>query len=182
MLCFTDTLSDTGPRPEIGTVGLNCNSRYLILSLDLDVVLPGTRIQTVILHWYQSNLTFDCNGDGNHSILKPGEDDGSSYTAPYIAPQPPPGTHHRYVFLLFNHWHTYEFPDCFEKIPPATMEARSGFDIRKFMLASGLDPPIAINYFFGRRKSRNEEHPLPSPSVTQISFKSLDCQPGPTSL
>ncbi|KAJ5453949.1 uncharacterized protein N7458_004905, partial [Penicillium daleae] len=125
---------DTGPRPEIGTVGLNCNSRYLILSLDLDVVLPGTRIQTVILHWYQSNLTFDCNGDGNHSVLKPGEDDSSSYTAPYIAPQPPPGTHHRYVFLLFNQSHTYEFPDCFENIPPATMEARSGFDIRKFML------------------------------------------------
>lgn len=164
-------------------MGLGCNARYLIVSLDLDVVLPGTGTQTVILHWYQPNLTFDCNGKENPSLLEPDDDDDQSlHAAPYIAPQPPPGTHHRYVFLLFNQSQTYEFPQCFEYIPPQTMEARAGFDIRQFMLAAGLDQPIAINYFFGHRKPNRDEHPLPSSSVTQTSFKSVDCSVRPTSL
>lgn len=176
-----DTSLDTGPLPEIGILGLDCNSRYLIVSLDPDVVLPGTGIQTVILHWYQSNLTFKCIGQGDSGVLKPG-DNHDSNTAPYIPPQPPVGSHHRYLFLLFNQSRYYEFPACFEHIPPQTKDARSGFDIREFMLAAELDPPIAINYFFGQHTPSHEEHTLPSSSVTQTSFKSLDCHIGPTSL
>jgi hypothetical protein len=185
-LCLFNTPLDTGPLPEIGTLGLGCSSRYLIVSLDPDVVLPGTGIQTVILHWYQSNFTFNCNGEGDSGVLKPGDnhdgDKHDSNTAPYIPPQPPVGSHHRYLFLLFNQSQSYEFPECFEHIPPQTKDARSGFDIREFMLAAELDPPIAINYFFGRHTPSHDEHTLPSSSVTQTSFKSLDCQIGPTSL
>ncbi|OKO90561.1 hypothetical protein PENSUB_13278 [Penicillium subrubescens] len=107
-----------------------------------DVVLPGTGIQTIILHWYQSNFTFSCNGAGDSGVLKPGDDHGGdkhdSNTAPYIPPQPPVGSHHRYVFLLFNQSQSYEFPDCFEHIPPQTKDARSGFDIREFMLVADV--------------------------------------------
>lgn len=182
VLYLSDALSDTGPRPEIGTVGLDCNARYLILSLDLDVVFPGTGIQTVILHWYQSNFTFDCNESGNSKVLAPGKEDGSSHTAPYIAPQPPPGTNHRYVFLLFDQPQSYEFPECFAHIPPQTKDARSGFNVREFILAAGLDPPVAINYFYGRREPSHERQPMPSLSVTQTFFKSLDCQIDPTAV
>jgi hypothetical protein len=180
LLYLFDTSLDSVPLPEIGTMGLDCNSRYLILSVDPDVVLPGTGVQTVVLHWYQSNLTFSCNGEGDF-ILKP-SDDVDSNTAPYVAPQPPAGSHHRYVFLLFNQSQSYEFPDCFQHIPPQTVDARGGFDIREFMTATELDPPVAINYFYGRRKPSHDKHPLPSSSATQTSFKSLDCQTTPTSL
>lgn len=182
MRCSTYEFLDIGPNPELGTRGLDCNARYLIISLDLDVILPETSTQTVVLHWLQSNFTFTCNGKGNSHVLLPGDDDHlhSSYTAPYIAPQPPPGTHHRYVFLLFNQSEVYDFPQCFEYIPPKTMEARAGFDIRQFMDAAGLDPPVAINYFFGYRKPSHEEHPVPASSVTQTSFRSVDCRVLPT--
>jgi hypothetical protein len=182
VLYLSNALSDTGPCPDIGTLGLDCNARYLILSLDLDVVFPGTGIQTVILHWYHSNFTFDCNESGNSKVLEPGKEDGSSHTAPYIAPQPPPGTNHRYVFLLFDQPQSYEFPECFAHIPPQTKDARSGFNVREFMLAAGLDPPAAINYFYGRRKPSHERQPMPSLSVTQTFFKSLDCQIAPTAV
>jgi hypothetical protein len=178
---FKLNLPGTKSMPEIGTHGLCCQNHYIMLSLDTDVIMPNTGTQTIVLHWYQPHLTFNCT-DGNHheqtsSRLIPDNNlnHTTDYPAPYIGPRPPPNTHHRYVFLLFAQPPNYEFPKCFSHIPPKTPEARTGFDLRQFMHAAALDPPVAINYFYGRNHASDHNCPPPSSSVTTTSFRSVTC-------
>ncbi|CAI7636595.1 unnamed protein product [Penicillium glandicola] len=169
-------IRETTTIPEISSINLRCNQKYIILFIDLDVILPGTRIQSVILHWYQPNLIMDCTGPSPPSTLIPDEDHGDkSHPASYIAPRAPPNTHHRYVYLLFAQPPTYQFPQCFSHVFPETVSARSGFDIRRFVQAAGLDPPIAMNYFIGRHEPAEGEITTMPLSATTTSFRSVDC-------
>ncbi|KAL4800352.1 citrate synthase-like protein [Aspergillus venezuelensis] len=143
-----DTLlmSATHPRPEISTWGLQSNSTHILVCVDLDVQYGD--VMTVILHWYQPDMVIHHR---DSSWLKPGKPrDGelNKYSAEYIAPQPPPNTHHRYVYLAFEQHDEYTFPECFHHIFPKTMEARAGFDLRQFVAVTGLRHPVAGNYFF----------------------------------
>jgi len=156
----------------------------MIFALDPDVIMSGTGIQTVVLHWYQPYLTFNCTdrspNDWEDTLLTP-DSNSTGLVAPYIAPQPPPYSHHRYVFLLFEQPDRYEFPECFAHIAPKSVEARVGFDLRQFMLVARLDPPIAVNYFYGRNQAPGHTDPLPSSaSITTTSFRSLTCVNRPT--
>lgn len=163
-----------------------CQKHYIMLSLDIDVVMPNTGTQTVVLHWYQPHLAFNCtNGNQDEDTsrrLIPDNNINSTtdYLAPYIAPQPPPNSHHRYVFLLFAQPPDYRFPKCFSHIPPKTPDARAGFDLRQFMHAAGLGPPVAVNYFYGRNQASDHNSPPPSSSVTTTSFRSVTCTTVPT--
>jgi hypothetical protein len=163
--------------PEISTMNLACNEKYIILFIDLDAILPGTRIQSVILHWYQGSLVVDCTKPSPPSVLVPGKDHGDKHdpTASYIAPRAPPNTHHRYVYLLFAQPPAYEFPECFSHVFPETVSARAGFDTRKFVQAAGLDPPVAMNYFIGRHEPTEGETTTMSQGATTTSFRSVDC-------
>ncbi|KAJ5394861.1 uncharacterized protein N7487_009164 [Penicillium crustosum] len=170
-------IKDTSKIPEISSMNLECNEKYIILFIDLDAIVPGTRIQSVILHWYQPNLMIDCRKPSPPSIIVPGKDDGDKHNpiAPYIAPRAPPNTRHRYVYLLFAQPPAYRFPDCFSHVFPETVSARAGFDIREFMQAAGLDPPVAINYFIGRHEPAEGETTTMPHSATMTSFRSVDC-------
>lgn len=147
--------------------------------IDLDGMLPGTAIQTVVLHWYQPNMVFNCTQKGHRDLLRPGINCTASHIAPYIPPQPPPCSHHRYVYLLFAQSPSYRFPECFSHIPPKTVDARAGFDMRQFMQVAALDPPIAVNYFVARNNATDDDR-SPSPSATTTSFRSVTCHTGPT--
>ncbi|KAJ5404539.1 hypothetical protein N7509_004410 [Penicillium cosmopolitanum] len=179
-------ISGTKYIPEISSYGLCCQKHYIMLSLDIDVVMPNTGTQTVVLHWYQPHLAFNCtNGNQDEDTsrrLIPDNNINSTtdYLAPYIAPQPPPNSHHRYVFLLFAQPPDYRFPKCFSHIPPKTPDARAGFDLRQFMHAAGLGPPVAVNYFYGRNQASDHNSPPPSSSVTTTSFRSVTCTTVPT--
>lgn len=164
----------------MSSYGLHCHIRYLLFMLDLDVQIPTTGIQNVVLHWYQPDLVFDCNLRDPPNLLAPDKEHSSDFVAPYIAPQAPVGSHHRYVFLLFEQQPSYNFPRCFEHVPPRTIESRAGFDIKAFMHAASLGPPVAVNYFFGRRNVSKGDDPSPFPSVTTTSFRSLTCDISPT--
>ncbi|KAJ5521090.1 hypothetical protein N7463_001543 [Penicillium fimorum] len=163
--------------PDIGSLNLRCNQKYIILFIDLDAILPGTRIQSVILHWYQPNLMMDCTKPTPPSKLVPAKDheDDHQPAASYIAPRAPPNTHHRYVYLLFVQPPAYQFPDCFSHVFPETVSARAGFDIREFVQAAGLDPPIAMNYFVGRHEPTEGETTTIPHGATTTSFYSMDC-------
>lgn len=173
---FTDISLDTTMTPEIGTNNLQCDRKYLLFFIDLDVIFPGTKVQSVILHWYQAHLFMDCTNPHHPSLRVPGKNHEDKYPleASYIAPRPPPNTHHRYVFLLFAQPSEYLFPDCFAHVFPETVGARSGFDVAKFIQVAGLDPPIAMNYFIGRNQPAEDE-PTPVVSATTTSFRSVDC-------
>jgi phosphatidylethanolamine-binding protein (PEBP) family uncharacterized protein len=158
--------------PEISSTNLQCNQKYIILFIDLDAIIPGTSIQSVILHWYQPNLSMDCTKPTPPSTIVPGKD--HERAASYIAPRPPPNTHHRYVYLLFTQPTAYQFPSCFSHVFPETVSARAGFDIREFVQAAGLDAPIAMNYFIGRHEPADGETTMPY-SATTTSFRSVDC-------
>ncbi|KAJ5577433.1 uncharacterized protein N7459_006397 [Penicillium hispanicum] len=173
---------DTGMIPEISSIGLNCHRRYIVVFLDLDVTIPDTGIETVVLHWYQPDLVFNCTPHHPPAWLLPDGDLVSPSEAPYIAPQPPPTSHHRYLYLLFVQPEGYQFPKCFSHIPPKTVEARGGFDIRQFMDAAGLDQPVALNYFFARKDVPEGEKPPVLPSATTTSFRTVSCTPAPTSV
>ncbi|EAW14391.1 YbhB/YbcL family Raf kinase inhibitor-like protein [Aspergillus clavatus NRRL 1] len=131
--------------PCIGTENLDITRTHLLLFIDLDVIW-GTR-STTVLHWYQPDMTVSrvcaCTDDGIDWLVN-----ATSPGAEYIAPQPPPLTRHRYVYLLYEQDPEYVFPECFGHIFPQTMEARAGFDIRQFVHAAGLRPPVAGNFFF----------------------------------
>ncbi|KAL4980981.1 citrate synthase-like protein [Aspergillus desertorum] len=164
----TLAMSDTHPLPQISTWGLNPNSTYLVLFVDLDVQYG--EMSTVILHWYQANMVI------HHAKpwLEPGEPGKGPYgkhPAEYIAPQPPPNTHHRYVYLAFEQHEQYTFPDCFGHIFPKTMEARAGFDLHQFVEVTGLQRPAAGNYFFVNNDhavTGTSSTPAPTPTTTWV--------------
>lgn len=147
-------------------------------------MLPGTATQTVVLHWYQPDLMANCTDSVPSEPLVPVAD-GAPHLAPYIGPQPPRKSHHRYVYLLFRQPPTYQFPDCFAHIPPKNMDARAGFDIRMFMDAAALDTPVAVTYFFARNDDTEGNGPTSwsSTSATTTSFRAVTCdKTGPTHL
>ncbi|KXG51977.1 Major facilitator superfamily domain, general substrate transporter [Penicillium griseofulvum] len=165
-------IRETTMIPEISSTNLQCNQKYIILFIDLDVIIPGTAIQSVILHWYQPNLSMDCTKPTPPSTIVPGK--GHERAASYIAPRAPPNTHHRYVYLLFTQPAAYQFPECFSHVLPETVNARAGFDIKEFVQAAGLDAPIAMNYFIGKHVPSDGENTMPY-SATMTSFRSVDC-------
>ncbi|KAJ5190012.1 Major facilitator superfamily domain general substrate transporter [Penicillium cf. griseofulvum] len=167
-------IRETTMIPEISSMNLRCNEKYIILFIDLDVILPGTAIQTVILHWYQPNLMMDCTKPTPPSTIVPDKEHEDNRAASYISPRAPPNTHHRYVYLLFAQPAAYRFPECFSHVFPETVSARAGFDIMEFVQAAGLDPPIAMNYFIGRHEPADGETTMPY-SATTTSFRSVDC-------
>ncbi|OQD89057.1 hypothetical protein PENANT_c003G08505 [Penicillium antarcticum] len=169
--------------PEISGKEFDCNKRYLVLFVDLDVIMPGTSTETVILHWYQSNL-FKSSSSHHPSQLVPDKnhEDDPDIEAPYIAPRAPPNTHHRYVYFLFEKPPAYRFPRCFAHIFPLTMEARAGFDVAKFIQAAKLDSPLAMNYFVGWHEPASGDPSSAVPSATTTSFRFVDCATSSTSL
>ncbi|OQE06387.1 hypothetical protein PENVUL_c018G01925 [Penicillium vulpinum] len=170
-------IPETSVIPELSSMNLRCNQKYITVFIDLDAILPGTRIQSVILHWYQPNLMIDCTKPKTPSILVPGDDHGDNHhsAASYIAPRAPPNTHHRYVYLLFAQPPGYKFPECFSHVFPETVSARAGFDVRGFIQAAGLNPPIAMNYFIGRHEPTEGETTTMPHGATTTSFRSVDC-------
>lgn len=117
----------------------------------------------------------------DHPWLEPsrhGKGQHEGHIAEYIAPQPPAGSHHRYVYLVFEQHEEYTFPWCFRHIFPKTMEARAGFNLRQFVEASGLKHPVAGNYFF----VKNDEavtgtltRTVSTPSPTTTWVRSAPC-------
>ncbi|KAL4874007.1 phosphatidylethanolamine-binding protein [Aspergillus spectabilis] len=174
-------MSDTHPLPRISGAGLNSSASYLLVFVDLDVFYEG--ISTVILHWYQPDMVVRQrerawlergphrkNGHGPNKHAS-----SSRYTsgAEYMFPRPPPNTHHRYVYLVFEQEEEYEFPGCFGHIFPKTFDARAGFDLRQFVAIAGLGRPVAGNYFVGE----NDETTVTGTLTTDTSITS---RPGPT--
>ncbi|KAM0096797.1 hypothetical protein ACP6JE_008701 [Aspergillus fumigatus] len=136
---------DALPIPCIRTLNLNAARTYLLLFVDIDVVLESC--STTVLHWYQpymtASATSHCDGNENGWLVN-----RTSTGAEYIAPQSPPYTRHRYVYLLYEQDPDYVFPDCFGHIFPPTREGRGGFDIKQFVEVAGLRPPVAGNFFY----------------------------------
>lgn len=132
----------------------------------------------MVLHWYRPDLLLNCSNSTSPAILYADEDAASEYIADYVAPQAPPCSHHRYAYLLFTQPESYKFPECFSHIPPKTLDGRAGFDVYEFISAAALDPPIAMNYFFGRNNASAGAEPIPSPTTT--SFRSMTCKTAPT--
>lgn len=108
--------------------------------IDLDVMSNGTT--TTILHWLQSDFILS-----PERVLTPGPTN-SSLGPPYFGPAPPPGNPHRYTFLLFSQPEDFTIPESFSNLnPPTGITDLFGFNITSFVAATGLDDPLAGNYF-----------------------------------
>ncbi|KAE8333288.1 phosphatidylethanolamine-binding protein [Aspergillus sergii] len=148
---------------------------------------------TVALHWYQPDMLCAMQDTGlmdmsdNKRILDKvdGYSNGGilvnkSMGAEYIAPRPPPFSHHRYVYLLFNQKGDYQFPQCYSHIFPQTAKARAGFDIQQFVDLARLGAPVAGNYFIVEYDGPVIE-PTATASPTTTWLRSILCEgSGPT--
>ncbi|KJK65957.1 EcCSAthCS-perlike [Aspergillus parasiticus SU-1] len=98
-----------------------------------------------------------------------------SMGAEYIAPRPPPFSHHRYVYLLFTQMGDYQFPQCYSHIFPQTAKARAGFDIQQFVDLARLGAPVAGNYFIVEYDGPVIE-PTAAASPTTTWLRSILCE------
>ncbi|KAL2843321.1 hypothetical protein BJY01DRAFT_235711 [Aspergillus pseudoustus] len=137
----TIPMKHTRPLPEISRLGLDPGWTYHLLSVDLDV--PNMRISRREHFWLEPAGYTKGDEDGMHGLVN-----STSSGAEYIAPQPPPNSHHLYVYLLYRQQRGYKFPICFGHIFPMSVEARAGFDMRQFTDVAGLQFPVAGNYFY----------------------------------
>ncbi|KAB8219807.1 citrate synthase-like protein [Aspergillus novoparasiticus] len=162
--------------PIISARGLNPELTYLLLFFDLDVIYDMNA--TVALHWYQPDMLCVMQDTGlldmsnNKRILD--RIDGSM-GAEYIAPRPPPFSHHRYVYLLFTQKGDYQFPQCYSHIFPQTARARAGFDIQQFVDLASLGAPVAGNYFIVEYDGPVIE-PTATASPTTTWLRSILCE------
>jgi hypothetical protein len=126
-----------------------------------------------ILEWFELDLTasdtsFDLDSTGT-STSKSG--------APYLAPDPPAGSTHQYVLLLFAQPMGFVVPRGYAVDPPRSRDARRGFDINHFIAAvaqggvMSLGDVVAATYFGVKAQEKG-----PKASVTS-SFVSVAVQP-----
>ncbi|PWY89072.1 citrate synthase [Aspergillus heteromorphus CBS 117.55] len=158
-------MSETHPLPYLSTHNLSQNTTYLLLFLDLDVIygqssthpqpskphtqtLPPRKPKPTPISTSTPTPTPTSPPTPPPSHLTPKPRPSPSPNASYIAPRPPPASHHRYVYLLFEQPDTYVFPTCFNHIFPPTAEARAGFDTRQFVEVARLGGPVAGNWFY----------------------------------
>ncbi|KAE8167977.1 phosphatidylethanolamine-binding protein [Aspergillus tamarii] len=148
---------------------------------------------TVALHWYQPDMVCAMQqgalmniSNGKGILEKIDGDPGGgvlvnlSVGAEYIAPRPPPFSHHRYVYVLFNQKKDYQFPKCYSHIFPQTAEARAGFNIQQFVDIAKLDAPAAGNYFVVEYDGPVIK-PTATASPTTTWLRSMLCEgPDPT--
>ncbi|RAQ51855.1 MFS efflux transporter [Aspergillus flavus] len=178
--------SGTADLPIISARGLNPGLTYLLLFYDLDVIYGMNA--TVALHWYQHDMlcimqdtglldmsnnkriSDEIDGYSNGGILV-----NKSLGAEYIAPRPPPFSHHRYVYLLFTQKGDYQFPQCYSHIFPQTATARAGFDIQQFVDVARLGAPVAGNYFIVEYDGPEIE-PTATASPTTTWLRSILCE------
>ncbi|KAF4631758.1 hypothetical protein G7Y89_g6373 [Cudoniella acicularis] len=69
---------------------------YIVIGLDLDAPFVSLPILGPILHWIQPGLQPQQAADGVAKLVST-----NSFIANYIGPAPPPGSLHRYVFILY---------------------------------------------------------------------------------
>ncbi|KAE8143518.1 citrate synthase [Aspergillus pseudotamarii] len=178
--------SKTANLPIISARGLNSELTYLLLFFDLDVIYGMNA--TVALHWYQPDMVctmqqgamMDISNSKEMVEKREGNSGGGvlvnlSMGAEYIAPRPPPFSHHRYVYLLFNQKSDYRFPKCYCHIFPQTAEARAGFDIQQFVDIARLEAPAAGNYFLVEYDGR-VIRPTATASPTTTWLRSMLCE------
>lgn len=110
--------------------------------IDPDAKFNGSDIE--VLHWLQQDLT-NSHTTTNSSLYALGAGNNTGF-APYVPPAPPaelPPRAHRYIQLLFEQPTNFTIPSAFATV----VLNRVGFDLVKFVAATGLGPVLAANYF-----------------------------------
>ncbi|KAJ5117946.1 hypothetical protein N7526_010969 [Penicillium atrosanguineum] len=131
--------------PEISNYGLHCQKCYLVLMLDLDVQIPGTGIQCVVLHWSQPDLIFDCNAIDSPFLLEPDPVHIPVISAPYLHPK----LHLSLITVTLFFFSTSHLLISSSNASNIFLRKQWSLEV-VFMQAALLDPHVAINYFFGR--------------------------------
>jgi hypothetical protein len=107
--------------------------------IDIDVVRDGQTAH--LLHWYQPDLALLAE---THELAQTCSDQEKAL---YGAPEPPSGSTHRYVELVFRQPPDFQFPSHFKRYLEPTIPARLFFNVTEFVSAAHLKGPVAANYF-----------------------------------
>jgi phosphatidylethanolamine-binding protein (PEBP) family uncharacterized protein len=131
---------DAQEPPKLSFAGADPNTKYVIVSLDIDAPFPSFGILGPILHWIQS----DVKVTGSSSL-----EYDAPFVANYIGPAPPPGSSpHRYIFFLYGQPEDFDLNDH----APADGKklanmSRMRYDLDAWAEQIKLGPLVAFNYF-----------------------------------
>lgn len=127
--------------PKLSFAGANPNTKYVVVSLDIDAPFPSFSVLGPILHWIQSDVTVTDSSSLEFD---------APFVANYIGPAPPPGSApHRYIFFLYEQPETFNLKDH----APADGKNLSNMSRMRYNLdawaeEAKLGPLVAFNYFF----------------------------------
>ena len=134
------TITDTILPPAVLPLDNDFESFFLIM-LDLDIAVNAT-FRTTFLHWMAQDLAYEPLSQNLSA-------ESESIIAPYISPNPTPGTgKHRYLILLFAQPPQYQFPTAFDYLNrPTNQTLRAAFNVTSFTAAAGLGQPAGATYW-----------------------------------
>lgn len=123
----------------------------LIIKVDPDAGKPE------FIHWFQTNLTLSATELTVASLSFYPLLSTTPPLAPYVKPQPPPGTgFHRYIELLFSQPANFSIPANDTHFFGSDTSSRASFNVTSFARDAGLSKPVAANYFFAEYNTTGE--------------------------
>ncbi|MCJ1270154.1 hypothetical protein MMC22_010050, partial [Lobaria immixta] len=137
--------------PIIGLTSSSLNDTYLVILVDPNAGKPE------FIHWFQTNFTLSASeitiaSLSFHPLLST-----TPPLAPYVKPQPPPGTgFHRYIELLFSQPANFSIPANYTHFFSSGLSSRSSFNVTSFARDAGLSKPVAANYFLTENSTAGE--------------------------
>lgn len=141
LLSQLTTHKDAQEAPKLFFAGAKPNTKYVIVSLDIDAPFPSFGVLGPILHWIQSDAKIT-----DSSLLE----FDAPFVANWIGPAPPPGSApHRYIFFLYEQPETFDLKDH----APAdgkelSVWSRMRYNLDGWAEEVKLGSPVAFNYFF----------------------------------
>ncbi|KAJ5350036.1 Phosphatidylethanolamine-binding protein PEBP [Penicillium brevicompactum] len=132
---------DAQEAPKLFFAGAKPNTKYVIVSLDIDAPFPSFGVLGPILHWIQSDVKIT-----DSSLLE----FDAPFVANWIGPAPPPGSApHRYIFFLYEQPETFDLKDH----APAdgkelSVWSRMWYNLDGWAEEVKLGSPVAFNYFY----------------------------------
>ncbi|KAJ5536731.1 PEBP-like protein [Penicillium frequentans] len=143
LIMITETKNQPEPNLKKSGSVIKKGHKYVFMMVDPDT--NTTDPTSVALHTIVTNLTLANSSSGN--IL-----------AEYVAPEPSGTAPHNYTFLLFKQPSNFTVASIYDPYFPLNLSDvwnRVNFPLPQFLNSTGLDQPVAANWFQEKSESNS---------------------------
>lgn len=131
---------------------------------DPDAPTPQNPTSRWVWHWAQTNLTKANLEDDMNMPLLLSPDPNTPALVPYARPMPPENSPaHRYILWIFEQPDNFSVPEQYSGFGA---QNRTGFNLTAFVADTGLDGPVAANYFYVSRQEAVPDDYVGAPGST----------------